>query len=403
MSSQRLASARFKLAFQRPYLSAAIWALVPIPKPGLGTLAVDKYWRLYYDPEYVDDDSKWSTEELVSVLYHEVNHLLRDHMTRGEGKDKMIANIAADAEINESITEEGNVWSLPKGHVMPSHFTKEQKKLFERYYELLQQMADKMPQGSGEPTGGSCGSAAHGGQDEHEDGPPSEGEGSSGGIGKTEGDLLRKQVAKDTAEAARSRGTVPDHLKRWAEEELTEKHDWRREFGAELRRAIAFKRGAKDYTLQRMSRRSSGDVVLPSVHQPVPNVAAIIDTSGSMSSSQVEQCVAEIAAMLKTAVSDNGMTVLAVDADVHATARVFKRSDINPIGGGGTDMRIGIVAAEKLRPTPDIIVVLTDGETPWPDNPTKARMIVCLLPHSYGGSYIDQTPSWAKTISIDWE
>lgn len=39
------------LAKERPYLASAAWALRPVPKPGLRSMAVDMYWRLYYDPE----------------------------------------------------------------------------------------------------------------------------------------------------------------------------------------------------------------------------------------------------------------------------------------------------------------------------------------------------------------
>ena len=34
-------------------------------------------------------------------------------------------------------------------------------------------------------------------------------------------------------------------------------------------------------------------------------------------------------------------------------------------GGGGTDMGAGLDAAAALRPRPDLIIVLTDGFTPW--------------------------------------
>jgi len=91
-----LQAARLRLVRRRPYLASAAWALVPVARPGLGTLAVDQWWRLYFDPAVTE---RWSVEEMAGVLYHEILHLLRDHPGRMRNFDRLAANIAADAEI----------------------------------------------------------------------------------------------------------------------------------------------------------------------------------------------------------------------------------------------------------------------------------------------------------------
>ncbi len=91
------------------------------------------------------------------------------------------------------------------------------------------------------------------------------------------------------------------------------------------------------------------------------------------------------------------MAVLSVDCEVQATARVNRAGQISLRGGGGTDMGEGITAAVALRPRPQVVVVLTDGYTPWPSAPPPAtRVIVALIgagPQTHG-------PPWARSIRI---
>ena len=49
--STLLAQARLRACGHWPFASHAILSMVPVPRPGLGTLAVDKHWRLYYDAD----------------------------------------------------------------------------------------------------------------------------------------------------------------------------------------------------------------------------------------------------------------------------------------------------------------------------------------------------------------
>ena len=65
--------------------------------------------------------------------------------------------------------------------------------------------------------------------------------------------------------------------------------------------------------------------------------------------------------------------VLACDAAVAPAQRVTSARQVKLIGGGGTDMGAGIAAASALRPRPAIAVVLTDGDTPWPQVAPKGH------------------------------
>jgi predicted metal-dependent peptidase len=89
--------------------------------------------------------------------------------------------------------------------------------------------------------------------------------------------------------------------------------------------------------------------------------------------------------------------VLACDAAVGATSRVRRVDDVQLAGGGGTDMRVGIAAAEASRPHPDAVVVFTDGYTPWPDRPTRARLVVALIGTQGTAEHV---PDWATTVRV---
>jgi predicted metal-dependent peptidase len=96
-------------------------------------------------------------------------------------------------------------------------------------------------------------------------------------------------------------------------------------------------------------------------------------------------------------VANRGTRVLACDTAVHTVARVASARQLDLVGGGGTDMGEGITAALRLRPRPRVIVVLTDGHTPWPaEAPRDARVVVGLL-----GRQAPAAPRWAKSVRID--
>ena len=76
-----LAAARLRAARMQPYLAAAVFALVPVPEPGLGTFGVDRLWRVYVD---LDVAREWGVEATAAVLLHEAHHVLRDHHGRSD-------------------------------------------------------------------------------------------------------------------------------------------------------------------------------------------------------------------------------------------------------------------------------------------------------------------------------
>src|SRR5262249_58365557 len=113
----------------------------------------------------------------------------------------------------------------------------------------------------------------------------------------------------------KQRGTVPAGLLRWAEEVLAPTVNWRAVLAAEMRRAVAEVSGAVDYSYRRPSRRSavSGPVVLPALRRPVPEVAVVCDTSGSMTDDLLAMVLAEVEGLLRALGLARQVRVLACD------------------------------------------------------------------------------------------
>jgi len=380
----QFAAARLWATSQAPYLATALFAMSFNPAPGLGTAGVDRHWRLYIDPAAAD---RWSVEELGSVLIHEVNHLIRAHADRAETlgvgpAEKTRFNVAADCEINDDLRD----LQLPPGGVDPERFGFEPGGIAETYYILLESARSPMT--------AQCGSGAHGVRQ-----PWERADLDDQAVEPVEAELIRQQLAAGIREAVQHGGHVPAGLERWARAFLQPAVDWRRELRAQIRAGINTVSGGVDYSYRRPSRRNGTPVgravILPALVQPLPTVAVVVDTSGSMSAAALERALAEIKGLLQsTSAVHTRLAVLACDTMIRTTQAVFSAAQVRLAGGGGTDMRVGLDAAFELRPRPDLVVVATDGFTPWPEQRPAGVVVVALIGEG------PEPPRWARFVRV---
>jgi predicted metal-dependent peptidase len=380
----KLLAARYRAANDRPYLAAALFTLSVVPSTMVPTMAVDRLWRCYVNSSFVDSTP---VPQLAGVWIHEVAHLLRDHHGRAERlppdlrDDRARVNLAQDCEINDDLANDAI--PLPEGHIRPATFDLPTGRLFEQY------LPDIPPQ----PPCPRCGSGAYGGVEPWDLAPAGAASAST-----VEAQAVRRLTADAIRAHHRARGTIPAGWRRWADGVLEPTVDWREVLAGSVRRAIGSASGAVDYTYQRPSRRAASvaRVVLPSLLRPVPTVAIVIDTSGSMLDDDLAAALAEVAGVLRgVGIRGNRVSVFSCDAAVGVAQRVSRAEQIELQGGGGTDMRVGIAAAMALPQRPDVIVVLTDGETPWPEHPPATRVIAGLI-----GAQPPQPPDWIESVHI---
>lgn len=388
-----------------PYFGVVLRGLVRRESTVIPTLAVSKYGVLLWNPEWV---GKQTVEVLAFGLCHETMHVLLKHFDRAEAlgiklepgqrpsrdlrRKAVMVNYAEDACINEElrklaaqVTSGGKAApvTLPEDWIYPDTLKQPDGLIMEdRYRRLLDQVQqaqqDEEGEGEGEGKGdgegegegegkgvgqGACGSCT---------GRPLPGEPAGAGDGRSEAEMARYR--RETAEAVREhatrkgRGTVPGGLLIWADEMLTPpKVDWRTQLARIVRAAIAYRPGAVDLCYTRPSRRQAGlgfgvgVPVVPAFRAPIPQVAVVLDTSGSMSLDDLRAGCAELSGVLQAVGA--AVTFCVCDADVHGVREVDSISTAIGMlkGGGGTSMTPAFEALAVHRPTPEVVIVLTDG------------------------------------------
>jgi predicted metal-dependent peptidase len=368
---------RFSRAYaaqQLPWFAPALYRCRIVITEKVPIAAIDQQMNVYFNPSVVAkisaSERKKSLRELGFLWIHEISHILRRHAERAKenGFYPQLWNIAADFEINDSHWEglsmpEDFPGLLPKDYLLPNG------QLAEKYYSLLGKEGGKseqlqrlldlvMDEGSG----------VHGHSRIWELASTPEAS-SKNEVNEMVLSLIRKEVAEQLKQAP---GNIPGNWRRWVNEILQPKVDWRKVLRHRVKMAIQLSVGGRlDYSYQRFSRRQSAyhPVFLPSLSGDLEaQIAVVVDTSGSMSAQMLGQATGEVCGIMKRLRVP--VTVIPCDARAYEPIRVNTSSDQIKLyqlsGGGGTDMNAGIEAALALPKKPNVIIVLTDGFTPWP-------------------------------------
>jgi predicted metal-dependent peptidase len=365
--NSKLALARLHAMKKMPYMSATLYLLSPVEARGLKTLGVTRDARLLYDPEFCDE---LSDAALGGVLLHECMHLLQNHFDRGnakgaldEARTRLVWNVAADCEINDDLIEaglelpsEGKYRAVtPRGLGLPSF------DIAESYYDKL------MEEGLPDNIAPQCGSCV---------GNPleTEGEVTSGSAARTKEEI--EEARKETASAIRAyKGKVSSGLERLAEEiQAPPKLDWRRVFAGRVRRLMGQRYGLVDFSYSRPPRRRSAvDIVTPAMIAPQPRIGILVDTSGSMSETELGLGLGQIRHVLRASVAE--VWLATCDAELHALKRIGRLGDVRAAlkGGGGTDLRPAFQALNAIHC--DVIIAISDCCAVFPAVPPRTPTI----------------------------
>src|SRR4051794_19273395 len=102
--SKKHAEARIFAARQAPYARAGLMSLVPVERPGLGTCAMDKHGRLYYDPAFLAaHDIRYNAFVIVHEwVHHHQKHAQRQKsIVQGDPARLKVFRLAVECPTNE--------------------------------------------------------------------------------------------------------------------------------------------------------------------------------------------------------------------------------------------------------------------------------------------------------------
>lgn len=437
---EKISKARAWLDTKAIYVATTYEAFIVHFVPGIKTMGVTRGYVLYVDPIWLlsdpDINGPEGHEYLGADLLHECGHVLRDldrleavakwFQSKGFDKKKANewANIAGDMPINQDILSmklKMHKWVItPDTYGFKPGLTMEgYAKLMLENQQMVEQKNSEGQEGEGEGQackgkgkskdkgkgtgkgdsssgggqsrrigGGCCGGIAGNPNEEIE-------KGLDNTIGRDEYD--QERIKYETAESIREyqeangKGSTPGFIEEILPKKRKEKPpvDWKKELRYVVRRTTGNTvRGGSDYSLRRPSKRSMMlGVIRPGLIDQQPTVHVIVDSSGSMGTKQLQDAGDLTISVLEQLGIDQ-LWFQYADTQTHGPPKIISIKDVpklNPQGRGGTSFIQPIQEALKLRPKPDILIYITDGDGDAPAvRPKNLSVIWCIVPTGCG-------------------
>lgn len=297
------------------------------------------------------------------VWAHEVMHDALLHMLRLGGRNPRKWNRACDFAINIVLKDSGfKLWE----HCLINEDYRGMSA--EQIYDLEEKKLEqerKKRRANGDPSDP---------EDDLKDDPlhgdvrPDEGNADPAQRAKTE-QAVRQRVAQ-AANMARMAGQLDGALERFIDGILNPQVPWEDELREFMTRIVN-----DEESWKRRDRRFRG-VYLPSKHSTkLGEVIYIGDTSGSIGDEELKTVATEVS-YIATVCQPERIRMVWADTDVKHEQTFEEGEEVTPEpkGGGGTDMRVPLEHVEQYDP--QIVILHTDGYTPWPSAPPPYPLIV---------------------------
>lgn len=389
----KFTQAKVRIGLKHPFF-ATLMMLTPHEMDRSIPTAQTNMVMVRYNPDFL---AGLPLDMVVFVIVHELSHIFLKHGFRRGHRDPHLWNIACDHAINLMLREAGfTLW--PKCYADAQYRGMSAEAIYERIAQE-EQAKQNQPQpqpgagspqtGAGQPSPGSPGQ----GQPQPGQGQPAPGSASpaQGPYGHLPSDPLgddvqdapggkdgqaeaEKMVNEHVARAAaigRMAGKMPGCIDRLLKDYF-DPPLWWEDILADFMMRLAH----DDESWSRRNRRYS-DIYLPGRRSTrMGEVVIIGDTSGSMGDDVFGMIAVQLNYICETCKPERVRVVWADDADC-SLEEIFEENDeilLHPKGGGGTDMRKPLRFVEQYDP--EVVILITDGYTPWPATPPHFPLIV---------------------------
>ncbi len=346
-----------ELMLKEPYYGFFLIMLNKVWRKDLPTAGVSKNginFQLAINEEFWTGLSEMHQ---MGLLKHELLHIAFGHLTSFKSfKNHRLANVAMDMEINQYIDKD---W-LPTGGIDIDNYEDlnlERKAGCRYYYDKLNQFQDEKDKN------GTCGNegmdrlldqVASGDIPDHSTWEEFD------NLSEAEKKLIEKQIQKVLADAKeqtiKKRGNVPGEIEGVIiiEEIVAPKFDWR----GYIRRFTGVSTKVFTKKIRRKENRRFSDNPGLKIKMKQHMLLAI-DTSGSVSDSELQEFMGEIHHIYKVGVD---VTVVQCDTSIRSIEPYKGKHEINVAGRGGTefDPVLDYYNANQKKYTS--LVYFTDGE-----------------------------------------
>jgi len=374
----RVKKARVRLYRNAPFFGHLVNHLTFIKSEKVPTAAVDYKGNMYYNPDFIRGLSTAQTQGLIA---HEVMHVAMLGHERQGSRDDKLWNIAQDIVINHLLVKAG--MELPESDLIPEDgelslqnvvFDDLNSESFETVYGAIAPELDDVPDDLGfdghiidDGDGNGIGSSNGG------DGEEDETDKQNQNIASTEEkdweDIVRRAKTIAEQDSSNNRGYEPGEALEVVHADEPGTVDYRRYIKQKMSGAIP-----SDYTYQRPNKRGRvNNVYLPSISRKNEKitVSILLDTSGSISTNNLERFTAEIVKLVET-FDQVELTIIQHDADVqkvdeYVNPRSVDVDTIEVAGRGGTDHHTPIDELIERDTGPDLIIAYTDAESSIPE------------------------------------
>jgi predicted metal-dependent peptidase len=305
--------------------------------------------HLYYNSEFFQD---LTIKQVEFVIAHEILHNVFDHMTRVEGRNRHIWNVAADYCVNGQLIRDKIGEQIPKIKIFhdPKYYGWGTEQVYD---EIFDKMDEEELNALGQLL------------DEHIDWSQNSNDGKPS-YSKEELKQIRDEIRDATIQAAQSAGAgnTPAGVERLIKELTEPKINWRTLLRQQIQSTIK-----ADYSFMRPNRKGwhTGAVLPGMKFDETIDICVSLDMSGSIGDSQARDFLTEVKGIMDE-YKDFKLKLWCFDTSVYNEADFDgfndRIEDYEIAGGGGTEFDVNWTYMKEHGIEPKKFIMFTDGY-PW--------------------------------------